>query len=91
MFTAPWCAPCKPVARALAELAPRFPSARFAEVDVDDEPESAMRFGVLTLPTVVILRDDEAIAVIDGARPRADYERALEEVLPAAGGDALDS
>ena len=69
MFTAPWCAPCKPVARALAELAPRFPSARFAEVDVDDE----------------------AIAVIDGARPRADYERALEEVLPAAGGDALDT
>ncbi len=91
MFTAPWCAPCKPVARALAELAPRFPSARFAEVDVDDEPESAMRFGVLTLPTVVILRDDEAVAVIDGARRRADYERALEEVLPAAGGDALDA
>ncbi|HET9674770.1 MAG TPA: thioredoxin family protein [Gaiellaceae bacterium] len=91
MFTAPWCAPCKPVARALADLAPRFPSARFAEVDVDDEPETGMRFGVLTLPTVVILRDDEAVAVIDGARPRADYERALEEVLPAAGGDALDA
>jgi thioredoxin 1 len=91
MFTAPWCAPCKPVKRALDELAPKFPSVRFAEVDVDNEPETGMRFGVLTLPTVVILRDDEAVSVIDGARPRADYERALEEVLPAAGGDALDA
>jgi thioredoxin-like negative regulator of GroEL len=50
-----------------------------------------MRYGVLTLPTVVILRDDETVKLIDGARPRADYERALEEVLPAAGGDALDA
>ena len=91
MFTAPWCAPCKPVARALAELAPRYPSVRFAEVDVDAEPETGMRFGVLTLPTVVILRDDEAVTVIDGARGRGDYERALEEVLPAAGGNTVDA
>jgi thioredoxin 1 len=91
LFTAPWCGPCKPVARALAELAPHYPDARFGEVDVDAEPETGMRFGVLTLPTVVILRDGEAVRVIDGARPRRDYERALEEVLPAAGGDALDA
>jgi thioredoxin 1 len=91
LFTAPWCAPCKPVKRALDELAPRFPSVRFGEVDVDAEPETGMQFGVLTLPTVVILRDDEAVQVIDGARPRRDYERALEEVLPTTGGDALDA
>ena len=90
MFTAPWCAPCKPVARALARARAAVSVGRgFAEVGRRRaSPRRGMRFGVLTLPTVVILRDDEAMTVIDGARRRGDYERALEEVLPAAGGDA---
>ena len=90
-FTAPWCGPCKPVAAILAELATRYPQVRFGEVDVDAEPETGMRFGVLTLPTVVILRDDEPVQVIDGARGRAEYERALAEVVPAAGLDPDDA
>jgi thioredoxin 1 len=83
-FTAPWCAPCKPVEAILHELEPNYPGVRFSKVDVDAEPETGMRFGVLTLPTVVVLRDDEPVAILDGARKRAEYERVLAEVVPAA-------
>ena len=84
-FTAPWCGPCKPVEAILRELEPQYPCVRFSQVDVDAEPETGMRFGVLTLPTVVVLRDDEPVAILDGARTRADYERLLAEMVPAAG------
>ena len=83
LFTAPWCAPCKPVAAILDELAQRYPQARFRQVSVDDEPGLGARYGVLALPTVVIARDGTAIRTLDGARRRRDYERALAEVLPA--------
>ena len=82
LFTAPWCAPCRPVAAVLEELAPRFPAARFRQVNLDHEPEMGARYGVLALPTVVISRDGVALRTIDGARGRGDYERALAEVLP---------
>jgi thioredoxin 1 len=80
LYTAPWCAPCKPVARVLAELAPRYPQAEFGEVDVEAEPTA----DVLALPTVVVERDGEVLRRLEGARPRREYERALAEVLPAA-------
>lgn len=79
-FTAPWCGPCKSVARSLAELAPEYPEVEFAEVDIDAEPTAE----VLALPTVLVLRDGEVVARLEGARRRRDYERALAEVLPAA-------
>ena len=90
-FTAPWCAPCKPVEVILRELEPLYPGVRFAQVDVDAEPETGMRFGVLTLPTVVVLRDDEPVAIVDGARKRDEYERLLAEVVPAAGVEPDDA
>jgi thioredoxin 1 len=79
-FTAPWCAPCKPVARVLAELAPSFPEVEFAEVDVDAEPDQ----GILALPTVIVYRDGEVFRRLEGSRPRRHYERALAEVVEAA-------
>ena len=81
-FGAPWCRPCKPVEAILAELAGAYPHVRFETVNLDEEPERGTRYGVLTLPTVVILRAGEPVATIEGARRRAAYERALAEVLP---------
>jgi thioredoxin 1 len=82
-FTAPWCGPCKPVARALAELAPAYPQVEFSEVDVDADVEAGVRNDVLVLPTVIVFRGGEAVARLDGARGKKDYERALREVVPA--------
>jgi thioredoxin 1 len=78
-FTAPWCGPCKPVAQALAELAPGFPGVEFSEIDVDADFEAGVRHQILVLPTVLVLRGDEVVARLEGARRKSDYERALAE------------
>ena len=83
-FTAPWCRPCKPVEAIVAELAVAYPAVRFVTLNLDEEPDLGARYGVLTLPTVVILRAGAAVATIEGVRRRTAYERALAEVLPAA-------
>jgi thioredoxin 1 len=83
-FTAPWCGPCKPVAHALAELAPSYPRVEFSEIDVDEDFEAGVRHQVLVLPTVLVFRDDDVVARLEGARRRKDYERALGEVVEAA-------
>ena len=83
-FTAPWCGPCKPVAKALRELAPAFPAVEFSEVDVDADVEAGVRHGVLVLPTVLVFEGEALVARLDGARAKADYDRALREVVPAA-------
>lgn len=82
-FTAPWCAPCKSVARALGELAPSHPHVEFAEVDLDADPAAGAEHAVLALPTVLVFRDGEVVSRLEGARRRGDYERALAEVVPA--------
>jgi thioredoxin 1 len=82
-FTAPWCGPCKPVARTLAELAPGYPQVEFAEVDVDADFEAGVRHDVLMLPTVIVFRDEEVVKRLEGARKKKDYERALAEVVEA--------
>jgi thioredoxin 1 len=83
-FTAPWCGPCKPVARTLGELAPEYPGVEFSEVDVDADFEAGVRYDVLMLPTVIVFRDHEIVARLEGARRKKDYERALAEVVEAA-------
>jgi thioredoxin 1 len=82
-FTAPWCGPCKPVARTLAELARAYPGVEFSEIDVDADFEAGVRYDVLMLPTVIVFRDDEVVTRLEGARRKKDYERALAEVIPA--------
>ena len=82
-FTARWCRPCVRVAAALGELAARHPAVRFTELDVEAQPEAAQRYGVLALPTVLLLRDGAIVGRVDGARRKSAYERALREVVPA--------
>ena len=83
-FTAPWCGPCKPVAKTLAELAPDYPGVEFSEIDVDADFEAGVRHDVLLLPTVLLFRGDEVVARLEGARRKKDYARALAEVVEAA-------
>ena len=82
-FTAPWCGPCKPVGRSLSELAEAFPTVEFSEIDVDEDFEAGVRHDVLVLPTVLVLRGEEELARLEGARKKVDYERVLLEVVPA--------
>jgi thioredoxin-like negative regulator of GroEL len=80
-FWAPWCKPCKAIEPALEELAKRLPVER---VNADEDPDTAARYEVLSLPTVVLVVDGEMRGSVVGARSLAHYRSWLDEVLPAA-------
>ncbi|MEV4424509.1 thioredoxin family protein [Streptomyces sp. R-07] len=81
-FTAEWCGPCrqlKPVLGAIAsEEAARL---RIVEIDVDRNPETTMRYGVLATPTLMVFRAGEPVKSIVGARPKRRLLADLEDVL----------
>ncbi len=79
-FWAPWCKPCKAIEPILEELESRVPVAR---LNIDEHPEIASRYDVLTIPTVMLFAGGEPRGALHGARPRAHFERWLAEVLPA--------
>ena len=80
-FWAPWCKPCKALEPVLNELAGRIAVER---INADEDPDTAARYDVLSLPTVVLLVDGEPRGAVIGARSLAYFESWLGEVLPAA-------
>ena len=80
-FWAPWCKPCKAIEPILEELESQV---RVARLNIDEHPEIASRYDVLTIPTVMLFAGGEPRGALHGARPRAHFERWLAEVLPAA-------
>jgi thioredoxin len=83
-FWAPWCAPCRAFAPTYAAAALRHPDVLFAKVNTEDEQALAAQFGIRSIPTLMIFRDDIIVYAEAGALPPA----ALEQVIGAA--KALD-
>jgi len=80
-FWAPWCKPCRALEPVLEQLEDRIPVER---INADEEPDTAARYDVLSLPTVVLLVDGEPRGTVVGVRSLAYFEDWLREVLPAA-------
>jgi thioredoxin 1 len=76
-FWAPWCGPCHAVTPILERLSEEIESVEFVKVDIDANPVTASRYGVLSIPTVTVFSGGRACETLVGARPRGHYERAL--------------
>ena len=69
-FWAPWCIPCRMVAPILDEIARERADVKVAKVNIDEQPELAGRFGVMSIPTLVVMRDGKVVRQSVGAQPK---------------------
>lgn len=65
-FWAPWCGPCRIQGPIIDELATEMTDATFAKVDVDENPGTAANFGVQSIPTLIVMKDGQAVETVVG-------------------------
>ena len=77
-FWAEWCGPCHAVAPVLDKIAEeRQGELKLVKVNIDQEQGLAMRYGVMSIPTMILFKDGEPAAIAVGAQPKSAIERAL--------------
>lgn len=69
-FWAPWCGPCRMVAPIVEEIAGERPDVKVGKVNVDEEQELARQFGVMSIPTLVVMREGKIVRQAVGAQPK---------------------
>ena len=69
-FWAPWCGPCRMVSPIVDEIAAEHSDIKVGKINVDQQPELASQFGVMSIPTLVVMENGKIIQQISGARPK---------------------
>ncbi len=71
-FWAPWCGPCRMVVPIVEEIADERPDIKVGKINVDEEAELASQFGIMSIPTLVVIENGEIINQAIGALPKED-------------------
>ena len=69
-FWAPWCGPCRMVVPMVEAIAEERSDIKVGKVNIDEEFELARQFGVMTIPTLVVLKNGQVVRQVSGARPK---------------------
>ena len=69
-FGAPWCAPCRMVVPVIEEIAGERPDIKVGKINVDEQPELASKFGIMSIPTLVVMKNGKIVQQVSGARPK---------------------
>jgi thioredoxin 2 len=78
---APWCGPCRMIAPTIAQLASEMAGrVRFAKLNVDENPATAARFRVNSIPTLLVLKGGQEVDRIVGVQPKAEIARRLQQL-----------
>ena len=76
-FWAPWCAPCRMVVPIIEEIAGERPDIKVGKINVDEQPELTSKFGIMSIPTLVVMKNGKIVQQVSGARPK----KAILEML----------
>ena len=78
-FWAPWCGPCRMMGPIIEQLAEEYEGkAKVGKVNVDEEGELSQAFGVMSIPTIVLIKDGKVVKQAVGARPKTEVEAMLQ-------------
>ena len=81
-FWAPWCRPCLMVAPILDELAEEYSDRiSIARMDVDQNPRTAVRYSIMSIPTLLLFKKGEPVSHIIGFRPKQELKQSLDAAL----------
>ncbi len=81
-FYAVWCGPCKMVAPVMDELATKYDGkVKFAKLDVDESPKVAEKYGVMSIPTVIVMKDGKEVGRQVGFGGKEAYENMVKKIV----------
>ena len=81
-FWAPWCGPCRMVAPIVEELSQEYAGkVKFVKLNTDDNVMTASRYGIRSIPTLLVFKGGDAVGQIIGFRPKGDLKKRLDAVL----------
>jgi thioredoxin 1 len=81
-FWAPWCGPCRMVAPVVQELSEEYSGKmNFFKMNTDENPQVPTKFGIRSIPTLLIFKGGELKGTIVGYRPKSDLKKRIEEAL----------
>lgn len=81
-FWAPWCGPCKMIAPVLEEIDGEIgDKLKIAKVNVDENPDTSGRFGIMSIPTLMVMKDGEVVEKLVGFQPKEQLMSALNKHL----------
>jgi thioredoxin 1 len=83
-FWAPWCGPCRMVAPVVDELSAEYDGkVEFFKINVDNTPKLAVKYGVMSIPTLIIFKSGQPVSNIVGFRPKPELKKSLDAALAA--------
>lgn len=78
-FWAPWCGPCRMMGPIIEQLAEKYEGkAKVGKVNVDEEGELSQAFAVMSIPTIILIKDGKVVKQVVGVRPKAEVEAMLQ-------------
>jgi thioredoxin 1 len=80
---APWCGPCRMVTPIIENLAKEYVGKIvFGKLNVDENPDTSRKFGIMSIPTIIIFKNGKAVDKVIGALPKEALEQRIEKYLP---------
>ena len=80
-FWAPWCGPCRIIAPHLEELDAEREDLTIVKMNVDENPQTAAKYGIMSIPTLLLFKNGEVAKQVVGALPKARLQQELEPAL----------